>query len=186
MYFFYSSQPYALEILGQDLVWVAGAITALFGLMGVVGNMFVSRLMKMADGTRRSSASILAVCSALGALIVLGMAIVGFTAPESGSVWWFAALVVLSAGFGILFGLMGPVRQAYLNRQIPSAQRATVLSLDSFFDEVGGLGGQPAFGYLAKVTSIPVSYAAGAVVMGLAYPLYRMAGRATDGEAGCG
>jgi MFS family permease len=178
MYFFYSSQPYALEILGQDLIWVAGALTALYGLMGVVGNLLVSRIMKLSDGGRRSSASVLAVCSGLASLIVLAMAIVGFTVPEGGSVWWFAALVVLTAGFGILFGLMGPVRQAFLNRQIPSAQRATVLSLDSFFDEVGGLAGQPAFGYLARVTSIPVSYTVGAVVMGLAYPLYRRAEKA--------
>jgi len=177
MFFFYSSQPYALEILGKDLIWVAGALTALYGLMGVVGNAFVPRLMKASDGGRRSPALILAVCSALGALVVAAMAVVGFTVPDTGSILWFSALVVLSGGFGILFGLMGPVRQAFLNRQIPSAQRATVLSLDSFFDEVGGLGGQPAFGYLAKMTSIPVSYAVGAVVMGLAYPLYRMAGR---------
>jgi MFS family permease len=183
MYFFYSSQPYALEILGQDLIWVAGALTALYGLMGVVGNAFVPRLMKLHDGGRRSSASILAVCSVLGALIVLGMAIVGFTVPETGSVLWFAALTVLTACFGILFGLMGPVRQAFLNAQIPSAQRATVLSLDSFFDEVGGLAGQPAFGYLARVSSIPVSYTVGAGVMALAYPLYRRAERAAAAEA---
>jgi MFS family permease len=180
MFFFYSSQPYALEILGQDLVWVAGALTALYGLMGVVGNAFVPRLMKLKDGARRSSAGVLAVCSALGALIVLGMAVVGFTVPETGSVLWFAALVVLASAFGILFGLMGPVRQAFLNAQIPSAQRATVLSLDSFFDEAGGLAGQPAFGYVAQAYSIPVSYTAGAVVMGIAYPLYRRAEKAAD------
>ena len=29
--------------------------------------------------------------------------------------------------------IMGPVRQAYINENIPSAQRATVLSFDSFF-----------------------------------------------------
>jgi MFS family permease len=187
MYFFYSSQPYALEILGQDLVWVAGALTALFGLMGVVGNLLVSRVMKLADGGRRSSASVLAVCSGIAVLIVLGMAVVGFTVPEGGSVLWFAALVVLASGFGILFGLMGPVRQAFLNKQIPSAQRATVLSLDSFFDEVGGMAGQPAFGYIARVSSIPVSYTVGAIVMGAAYPLYRRAQKAAaEQDSGLG
>ena len=117
----------------------------------------------------------IAVCSALAAGLVATMAVLGFTAPEAGSVLWFAAFVVLAAGFGTLFGLMGPVRQAFLNKQIPSAQRATVLSLDSFFDEAGGLAGQPAFGYIARATSIPVSYAVGAAVMMLAFPLYRRA-----------
>lgn len=175
MYFFYSSQPYVLEILGKDLVWVAGAWTALFGLMGVVGNMLVPKVMKIADGSRRSAPRVLAVCSAIAASLVAAMAVLGFTAPEAGSVLWFAAFAVLAAGFGTLFGLMGPVRQAFLNKQIPSAQRATVLSLDSFFDEAGGLAGQPAFGYIARATSIPVSYAVGAVVMMAAYPLYRRA-----------
>lgn len=180
MYFFYSSQPYVLEILGRDLVWVAGAWTALFGFMGIFGNILVPRVMKLAEGGRRSAPRVLAVCSAISAVLVGAMAVLGFTAPEAGSVLWFSAFVVLAAGFGTLFGLMGPVRQAFLNKQIPSAQRATVLSLDSFFDEVGGLAGQPAFGYLARATSIPVSYAAGAVVMMLAFPLYRRAAAHAD------
>jgi DHA3 family tetracycline resistance protein-like MFS transporter len=154
--------------------------------MGVLGNTLVPKVMKLAGGGRRSAAKVLAVCSAIGAGLVAGMAILGFTAPEAGSVLWFAAFVVLAAGFGTLFGLMGPVRQAFLNKQIPSAQRATVLSLDSFFDEMGGLAGQPGFGYIARATSIPVSYATGAVVMLLAFPLYRRAAIHSDASVAVG
>ena len=52
-YLFYASQPYALELLGREnLVWVAGAITALFALSGVAGNTLVGRISKTKVGSR--------------------------------------------------------------------------------------------------------------------------------------
>ena len=176
MYFFYSSQPYALMLLGrEDLIWVAGAVTALFGLTSIIGNTMVGRLMSTGWGDR--PASVLAVCSAVIALLIAGIGLVGIITPEGTSIISFVIMVVLFAAFGILFGIMGPIRKAFINRHIPSAQRATVLSLDSFFDEAGGMIGQPGFGWIAKTFSIPVGYLVGSVFMGATYPLYSHAGR---------
>lgn len=179
MYFFYSSQPYALELLGRDdLIWVAGSLTALFGLASVFGNAFVGRIM----GSRWADrpVAILLSCTVANAVLVAGLGLVGVLAPEGGSIVHFSLMVVGFALFGAVFGLLGPVRQAYINRHIPSKQRATVLSLDSFFGELGGTVGQPGFGLIAKLASIPVGYLVGSVFMLAAHPLYKRSGRATE------
>ncbi len=177
MFFFYSSQPFALQLLGRpDLVWVAGAVTALFGATGVIGNMLVGRAMKTrlgADPTR-----LLAWCASVTAGLTAVIALIGLAAPAEGSTRSFVGMLAVFVAFGIIFGIAGPVRQAYINRQIPSAQRATVLSIDAFFGDAGAMIGQPTFGLIATRTSIPLGYLVGSVLMGMAVPLYRRAGKA--------
>jgi MFS family permease len=77
-------------------------------------------------------------------------------------------------------GLVGPIRQGYINAHIPSKQRATVLSLDSFFSDAGGAMGQPVFGWLARSISTPVTYIIGGVITSIAAPLYKRSGRNTE------
>lgn len=181
LYFFYSSQPFVLTLLGRpDLVWVSGGLAALFGLTGMVGNLFVGRIMKTRLGA--APARLLAWCAVASAVLVVAIAIVGLRAPQAGGITWFAAMLVAWAGFGIVLGVAGPVRQAYINRQIPTAQRATVLSIDAFFADGGAVVGQPAFGWFATATSIPLGYLVGSLLLGAAWPLYRMAGRAESAE----
>ena len=179
LYFFYSMQPFALELLGRpDLVWVAGVLAALFGLAGIIGNSLVGRVMRSGAGRRRAP-SVLAVIALITAAGAAAIGVIGLFAPEGGSVTSFVLAVAIGSVFwGALFGVAQPIAQAYLNEHIPSAQRATVLSVSSFFSDVGGTVGQPALGWLARVTSIPVGYLVGAAFMGIAAPLYRMAGRA--------
>jgi sugar phosphate permease len=182
MYFFYASQPYALDLLGrEDLIWVAGALTALFGLTSVIGNTVIGGLMKTRWGTRPTS--VMAFCVAVNAGLVATVGLVGLFTPEGGSIVSFVIMVAAFSAFGTIFGVLGPVRQAYINRHIPSEQRATVLSLDSFFNEVGGMVGQPGFGWIAKIASIPVGYVVGSLFIGAAYPLYKRSGRAAEAAA---
>ena len=177
MYFWYASQPYALDLLGRpDLIWVAGALAALFALANIVGNTFVSRLMKSRWSDR--PASVLRFCTGVFSALVVGLGLLGVLTPEGGSIVSFSIMVALFSGFGIAYGVLSPVRQAYINRHIPSAQRATVLSLDSFSDEAGSMLGQPGFGWIAKTASIPVGYLVGSVFMFAAYPLYGRSGKA--------
>lgn len=181
MFLFYSSQPLALKLLGrEDLVWVAAAVTALFGLMGVVGNLCVAPLSRTRFGA--SPPRVLAAGAGVLAVVAAGIGLTGVLAPDTGSPWALAVMVALFAVFGVTFGIVGPVRQAFINTQIPSTERATVLSLDSFFADVGGSIGQPSLGWIAKVASIPVGYLVGSVVVSVAIPLYRRAGNALGGE----
>jgi len=173
---FYAWQRYALDLLGRELIWVAGVLAAGSSLAGIVGNAFVGRIMR--EGSkRRDPARVLAVCTAVLTACTVVIGLVGIVAPTSGLAPFLLAAAVWM-GWGVVFGIIGPVRQTFLNEQIASAQRATVLSLDAFFADVGGAAGQPALGYLAKMTSIPIAWVSGSVFLGVAVPLYRRAGSA--------
>jgi len=177
LYFFYSSQPFALALLGRpDLVWVAGALAALFGLAGVIGNLFVGRVMKTRLGA--SPARLLAWCAVGTAILIAAIALIGLAAPQDGDITWFAAMTVVFVLNGVLFGISGPVRQAFINRQIPTAERATVLSIDAFFSDAGAIVGQPAFGWLSSRTSIPLGYLVSSVMLGFVAPFYLRAEKA--------
>lgn len=178
-YLFYASQPYALELLGEeDLVWVAGAITALFALSGVAGNALVKRLSRSRFGKR--PASILMVASVGMAALAVGMGVAGLVAPAGGNAVAFTVLVVMLGGFGVISGIAGPIRQAYINEHIPSAQRATVLSFDSFFADIGAVAGQLGLGAIAQTASKALAYTIGGILYFAAAPLYRRAGRASE------
>ena len=178
-YLFYASQPYALDLLGRgNLVWVAGAITALFALSGVAGNSLVSRVSRSRVGSK--PATVLVLASAGMAVAAAGMGVTGLVSPAGGHVAAFVVLIVMLGGFGLLSGLAGPIRQAYINEHIPSAQRATVLSFDSFFSDVGAVGGQLGFGYAAQVAGKALAYTVAGAVYFVTVPLYGLAGRASD------
>lgn len=55
-------------------------------------------------------------------------------------------------------GMIGPLKQAYLNRRIPSGQRATILSFDSMIGKVGSFFGLLGSGYLAQYAGIPLTW----------------------------
>ncbi|MDP2183538.1 MAG: hypothetical protein Q8K99_13340 [Actinomycetota bacterium] len=145
------------------------------------GNALVGRVTSSSWG--RVPARLLARGAVANAVGVAALGLLGVLTPEGGSPAAFAVMVLLFGLFGVVSGVMGPVRQAFLNEHIPSAQRATVLSLDSFFGDVGGSIGQPGFGWIARTFSIPVGYLVGALAMGFAWPLYRLAGRSAKDDA---
>ena len=76
-----------------------------------------------------------------------------------------------------LTGLAMPVKQAYLNAHIPSAQRATILSLDSMFADIGGVAGQSGWGWLARMRSIGEAWAWSGATLLFGLPLYWLARR---------
>lgn len=182
MYSFYAWQPYVLELLGNpNAVWVLGVVQAGFSAMGIAGNFLVKRV--MGEGpARRDPAGVLAVLTWIDAGVAMAIAAVGLLAAQAG-VGPAAAAIGLWLLFGVVFGISGPVRMGYINDHIPSAQRATVLSLDAFFGDAGGSVGQPALGWLSDQVSIPVAWLTGSLFLVAAAPLYRTSGRAAEKEA---
>jgi MFS family permease len=89
----------------------------------------------------------------------------------------FYVVVSLYLLYGVAIGVAMPVKQAYLNAHIPSAQRATIISLDSMFGNTGGVIGQSAWGAVAKVRSIGVAWAYSGLTLLLGIPLYWIARR---------
>jgi len=55
-------------------------------------------------------------------------------------------------------GMLTPLKQAYLNKRIPSAQRATILSFESMILKAGSFIGLGLSGYLAKSFGISITW----------------------------
>ncbi|MDH4139650.1 MAG: MFS transporter [Coriobacteriia bacterium] len=182
-YLFYAAQPYALEILGrEDLIWVAAGITALFGLSGVVGNTLVGPLTRTRLGEDLPRVLAVMAGGMSGAAVLIG--VVGLLARSNGAgIGWFVALAVLFAVYGVMYGVLMPCRQSFINAHIPSAQRATVLSVDSFFVDTGAALGQPGLGFVAQRSGKALAYVFGGFLYGAAAPLYLRARRASRAEA---
>jgi len=72
---------------------------------------------------------------------MVSVAVQAVLAVACGLLTNFFVVVALYLLYGVAIGLAMPVKQAYLNAHIPSAQRATIISLDSMFASSGGVLG---------------------------------------------
>lgn len=175
MFGFYSWQRYFLDLLAQELVWVNGVVTAAYALAGILGSALVGTVMRRGP-RRRSAANVLAVVAFVQAVLVFAIGLLGTVVPpEAYGVGVFLVAAGLYVVLGVVAGVQTPIRQAFLNRQIPSAQRATVLSLDSFFGDGGASAGQLGLGWLSRASSISVAWLVGSAAMLFAVPFYRAA-----------
>ena len=114
---------------------------------------------------RRTSLLIAAAGASTLAILLIGL-FPGF---------WIATSLLVA--WGLIFALVTPVRQAYLNELIPSEQRATVLSFDSLLGSAGGVATQPALGRVADVWGYPAWSACSSAIQVLAVPLLVLARR---------
>jgi MFS transporter len=165
----YAWPPYFLDLLGRDLVWVAGLIASLFSLAMIGGNALVGRLVR--PGIQRTT-----VLIGASILVTVAMVVVGAI-----HLFWVAVPAFLLAA--VVAGVLMPVRQTYLHGVIPSEQRATLVSFDALMGSVGAVGGQAGLGYLSKVRSIADGFIWGGIATGLAVPLFfllRARGDAAD------
>ena len=161
LYVFYALQPYLLDLYGNDHAYgIAGLAAAIVAGAQILGGMAATGIRKLFR--RRTSALLTAeVLSALS-LVLVGL---------SNSFWVVIGLIVV---WGLLFAATMPIRQAYINDQIPSEQRATILSFDSLMASSGGVAAQPVLGRVADVWGYPASYVVSGGLTALAVPfLYR-------------
>ncbi len=164
IYAFYALQPYLLELYGDKSAFgVAGLSAAIVAGTQVLGGLSVPHLRRVF--ARRTHVLI------VGAIISIGcLAVIGQTTSFSIAI---AALIV----WGMAFSAVTPVRQAYLNGIIPSAQRATVLSFDNLMGSAGGVVAQPALGRAADAFGYPFSYLMSALIALFALPFLALARR---------
>jgi MFS family permease len=154
---FYAAQPYLLDLLDSDAVWVAGLVAAGIALSTIAGNQLVEVLSRRCG--RRTTLLLGAAAVETCAAVALGLV----------SSFWLAlpALLLVTAASGVT----SPVRQAYLHQVVPSEQRATVVSFDSMISNTGGIGGQLGLGALGEARSIGSAFVVGGLATGLALPL---------------
>jgi MFS family permease len=172
MFGFYSWQKYFLDLLNRNLIWVAGVIAALVGLCQIAGNMLVAPSMR-----RLQSRSTILVA----AFVVQAAGIV--VAALARDFWVAVPFYLIST---IAWGLMIPIKQSWMNSRIPSAQRATLISLDSLFGDAGGTVGQVGLGYASQAVSIPFAWLIGGLFQLTGIPLIMGARRADEGESTAG
>lgn len=153
----YAWQPYFLELLGRDLVWVAGVVAALLSISMMVGNGLVEVITQWCG--RRTT---LFFWSA-GAF---SLALIGVGLTSS-----FPVAVALLCVAGMADGVQSPVRRAFIHRIVPSRQRATVVSLDSMITGGVSVGGQTGLGYVADRQGYAAGYVVGGAVTLAALPL---------------
>lgn len=160
----YAWQPHFLELWGDpDAVWVAGVVSAFVALSMILGNLIVDRLRKIC--TRRTTLLLWAT-TAIG----VGSLVIGTV-----EAFWVAvpALLLMTLAFGVIM----PVRTAYLHASVPSAHRATAVSTDSMVVGVGQVGGQLGLGAIGRARGEPAGYLVGAAMTAVTLPLLWLARR---------
>jgi MFS family permease len=154
----YAWQPYFLALYGRDAIWLAGAIAALAALAGIAGNALVGRVAKVVQ--RRTTVLLVAAAFSTATMVATGLV----------RSFWVTVPVFLLGAFAT--GVLGPVRQTYLHRSIPSSERATLVSFDSLVGSLGSVGGQTGLGFLSQERSIPVGFVVGGLATVLTLPIF--------------
>jgi MFS family permease len=156
-YVFYALQPYLLELVGRPEAYgIAGLVAAIVAGADIIGGIAAPWIRRLFH--RRTSA--LLAAEAAGT-VTLGLI---------GAFEHFWVVLGLIVAWGLLASAALPIRRAYLNGLIPSAQRATILSFDSLLGSSGGVVVQPALGRAADVWGYATSYVLGAAISAFALP----------------
>ena len=157
IYGFYAAQPYLLQLYGDhQAIGVAGIAAA-----GIAGTQIAGGFAVPFIRSRfRRRTHILIACASLTAV---SLALIGLLQS-------FYVVVALLIVWAMAYAASIPVRQAYLNSLIPSAQRATVLSFDSMVNSCGGVAFQPVLGRVADTLGYAVSYVVSAGIACLSLP----------------
>lgn len=162
----YAWQPYFLELLERDAVWVAGVVAALLSISMMLGNGIVEMVARWCG--RRTTLFLWSGSVFSAALIGVGL------------VDAFVPAVALLCLGGVALGVQSPVRQSFFHRVVPSEQRATVVSFDSMITGGASVGGQAGLGYLSERQGFSAGYVACGAVTLLALPALALVRRQSD------
>ena len=166
-YVFYALQPYLLELVGKPEAYgIAGLVAAIVAGADIVGGLAAPWIRRLFN--RRTSA--LLAAEAAGT-VTLGLI---------GAFEHFWVVLGLIVAWSLLASAALPIRRAYLNGMIPSAQRATILSFDSLLGSSGGVAVQPALGRAADVWGYATSYVLGAAISAFALPFIALSRRRNE------
>ena len=161
---FYAMQPYLLQLYGDPTAYgVAGLAAAIVAAAQIAGGLLVTRIRGLFR--LRTDALILGAVASTVMLAAIGL------------VSSFAIVLILLTVWCLVFAMVSPFRQAFINGVIPSEQRATVLSFDSLMSSAGGVVAQPALGRVADVSGYPASYVVSAAISALSIPFVLLARR---------
>jgi len=161
--------PHLAGISGPAL-WFAGF--ALIGLLIGLASSLVMQKVRPQSVNNLHPAPMMAFLTLVQVGGMIGLALFG-------NLWLaLAALWIQQASLAIA----APIQSAWLNRNIESGSRATVLSVNSQFNAIGQVVGGPPLGALAGRTSIPVSLVVSSGILAPASFLYARLNRLRNGD----
>jgi len=143
----------------QPVVWL-GSLRAVGLLLGIAGNAIAKRLVDPSKPRQASAA--LFVISAIEIVGTVGFALAGQFALAVVCVW-FAGMARSSAG---------PIYRTWLNQNLDSRSRATVISMSGQMDALGQIGGGPAVGAIGNAISLRAALVASGLILSPALWLY--------------
>lgn len=149
-------------VFGSDdpVLWF-GAASVVGTVLGLASSEIFKRKNPEALGAG-TPARLLAVLTGVevGAVVVFAL---------SGNLWLAFAMLWLR---GVTGTLIGPVQGAWLNRNLDSATRATVISMTGQSNAIGQVAGGPALGWVGSAVSIRAALMGSALVMAPIVALY--------------
>ena len=151
--------------LAGDKIWLMGWVWAGVSFAMMMGSFLVKQLLKK----EKSYTWILMLT-----VLVLGIPILLISTSDI-----FGVVLVGFVIYELGRGMQTPVQKAYLNKHIPSEQRATVLSFNSMMGRVGAALGLVILGFVAKNYSIQSSWLISGLLLFLLIPIYLKARKHT-------
>lgn len=140
-----------------------------FGMSSIVSTMLgltASEVLKRRNPEalgKGAPARLLAVCAAIQVLTTVIFAL-------SGILWLAFGMLWVRAG---LSAITGTVEAAWMNRNLDSSLRATVISMNGQANAVGQVAGGPVLGWVGNVVSVRAALLCSAVVLSPVVALYR-------------
>ena len=139
-----------------------------FGVAGVIGTLLGLAATHALDRLNPAAlASGIPARLLAGGAVLQVLAVIGFAL--SGNLWVAFAMLWLRSVVG---SVMGPVEAAWLNRNLDSSSRATVISMTGQANAIGQVAGGPILGWVGSAISIRAALLASAVVLSPTIALY--------------
>jgi len=163
------STPSVIDRFDFPVVFGSDSPVIWFGISGVVSTLLglaASEVFKRRNPESLGSgvpARLLATTAAIQVATVVVFAL-------SGNLW--VVFAMLWAGT-VLGAITGPVEAAWLNRNLESSSRATVISMVGQANAIGQVGGGPALGWVGSTVSVRAALLGSALVLSPIVGLYR-------------
>ena len=153
-------QPQVKTLLGSDSqTWIFGVLSAGYFLASAGGNLSVNPICRIFHHDYPRILLVTRLLMGIGVfLLALQRHLAGFM-----FVYW---------GLFVFNGLSNSPNAAIFNSHIPTEQRSTLLSFQSFAEQSGGLLGTLCMGYISEHISIPIAWFFGAEILVLSSLAY--------------
>ncbi len=154
-------QPHFASLLGGGVKhsFFFGFVMGGNFIVGTIGNVLATPLSRL---LRRRYGLVCAIFQGLRGLVLIALAWQTETPPATVLFW----LVYLN------MGIVNSPHSALMNREIPAAQRSSMLSIESLASYVGAMVGSVGLGYVAEHASINTAWIISGTVLVVSLGLY--------------